>query len=71
MSEKIKITEDFLRELPKVELHCHLDGSLRIESMIDLAAKDKVNLPTSDPDSAEVNLLRWPPQLPSKLPEKF
>lgn len=53
MSEKIKITEDFLRELPKVELHCHLDGSLRIESMIDQALKDKVELPTTDPETLQ------------------
>lgn len=50
MAEKIKITEDFLRELPKVELHCHLDGSLRIESMLDQAIKDKVELPTNNAD---------------------
>lgn len=50
MPEKVKITEDFIRQLPKVELHCHLDGSLRIETMIDLAIKDKVELPTTNPD---------------------
>ncbi len=50
MAEKVKITEDFLRELPKVELHCHLDGSLRLESMIDQAIKDKVDLPTTNAD---------------------
>ena len=48
MSSTIKITEDFIRELPKTELHCHLDGSLRIETMLDLATKDKVILPTTD-----------------------
>jgi len=46
----MKISLDLLHSLPKVELHCHLDGSLRIESMIDQAQKDKVKLPTSDPD---------------------
>jgi adenosine deaminase len=51
MSNSIKITEDFIRELPKTELHCHLDGSLRLETMLDLAAKNKVNLPTNDKDT--------------------
>ncbi len=51
MSNNIKITEDFIRELPKPELHCHLDGSLRLETMLDLAEKDKVNLPTTDQDT--------------------
>ncbi|MBL7068140.1 MAG: adenosine deaminase, partial [Candidatus Marinimicrobia bacterium] len=38
-----------IRGLPKTELHCHLDGSLRLESIIDMAQKDKVELPSIDP----------------------
>jgi len=30
---------DLIKKLPKVELHCHLDGSLRINSIIDIAKK--------------------------------
>ncbi|MFC1785432.1 adenosine deaminase [Candidatus Neomarinimicrobiota bacterium] len=41
---------DLLRRLPKVELHCHLDGCLRIETILDLAQKDKVKLPSHDID---------------------
>ena len=41
------ITHDLLKRLPKVELHCHLDGSLRVPTILDLAKKDKVTLPTS------------------------
>ena len=41
----MKITDSVLNQLPKVELHCHLDGSLRIETIIDLAKKNKINLP--------------------------
>ncbi len=44
----MKITSELLQRLPKVELHCHLDGSLRPETMIDLAEKDKVELPASN-----------------------
>jgi len=50
MPEKIKITEEFIRRMPKTELHCHLDGSLRIGTILDLAEKDKVELPSRDPD---------------------
>ncbi|MFQ6675796.1 MAG: adenosine deaminase [Fidelibacterota bacterium] len=44
------ITREVLHRLPKVELHCHLDGSLRIPTIIDLARKDRVPLPSMDPD---------------------
>ena len=46
----MKINRSLLQRLPKVELHCHLDGSLRIPTILDLAKKDKVTLPTSDSD---------------------
>ncbi|UCH63181.1 MAG: adenosine deaminase [Fidelibacterota bacterium] len=39
---------DFFRRLPKAELHCHLDGSLRPQTILDLAARQKVDLPTRD-----------------------
>ncbi len=31
------ITQDDIRSWPKAELHCHLDGSVRLETMLDLA----------------------------------
>ncbi len=34
--------------MPKTDLHCHLDGSLRIDTVLDLAKKQKVELPTTD-----------------------
>src|SRR5262245_48681435 len=44
------LTLDFIEKLPKTDLHCHLDGSLRIETILDLAARQKVRLPSEDPD---------------------
>lgn len=28
-----------MNKLPKIELHCHLDGSVRVETVIDIAKK--------------------------------
>lgn len=39
---------DFIRKLPKTDLHVHLDGSLRLETIIDLARQQQVELPTFD-----------------------
>uniref|UniRef100_UPI00058D1605 adenosine deaminase n=1 Tax=Clostridium polynesiense TaxID=1325933 RepID=UPI00058D1605 len=36
------------KSLPKIELHCHLDGSVRIETIIDIARKENIQLPTYD-----------------------
>jgi len=49
----VELDLDFFRRLPKAELHCHLDGSLRLETILDLAARQKVDLPTRDADELE------------------
>ncbi|MCK4578661.1 MAG: adenosine deaminase, partial [Candidatus Marinimicrobia bacterium] len=36
---------------PKAELHCHLDGSLRLDTILDLSEKNKIELPTRDRDT--------------------
>jgi len=38
-----------LDRLPKVELHCHVEGTMRRQTVVDLANKNGVGLPTSDP----------------------
>lgn len=33
-----------IEKLPKIELHCHLDGSLRVDTAIELAKKENIDL---------------------------
>ena len=40
MSEATSPLEDFLQRIPKIELHCHLLGTIRKETMKDLARKN-------------------------------
>ncbi|KAG2841545.1 hypothetical protein JG687_00001048 [Phytophthora cactorum] len=40
--------DEFLRLVPKTDLHCHLDGCLRPQTLIDLANQQGVELPTYD-----------------------
>ncbi len=46
----MKISDSLLKKLPKVELHCHLDGCLRIETILDLGQRYNVSLPASNPE---------------------
>lgn len=39
-----------LLTMPKIELHCHLDGSVRVETIIDIAEKEGIPLPSVDKD---------------------
>lgn len=45
------ITRGLLEALPKAELHCHLDGSLRPSTMLELAREYKVAMPADDPEA--------------------
>jgi adenosine deaminase len=41
-------TDEFLRKVPKVELHCHFEGTVRAATFADLARKHGVALPTDN-----------------------
>lgn len=42
------VTLELITSLPKTDLHCHLDGSLRLDTILDLAKKQGIKLPTFD-----------------------
>jgi adenosine deaminase len=46
MSVKNFITPEFIRAIPKSDLHLHLDGSLRLPTLIELSKKAGVKLPS-------------------------
>ena len=50
----MKFTSEIIKKLPKAELHCHLDGSLRVKTIIELAQIQGIDLPSKN----EVDLLK-------------
>jgi adenosine deaminase len=45
------LSRDLIRRMPKAELHVHLDGSLRAETMLELAAAAGLALPADEPEA--------------------
>jgi adenosine deaminase len=43
--DRIPIPTEFLEKIPKTDLHVHLDGSIRLETLIELAQEYNVELP--------------------------
>ena len=51
------ISDELLKALPKTDLHCHLDGSLRLETFMELGRAAGMDMPT---DPAEVRTRYFP-----------
>jgi adenosine deaminase len=45
--------EEFIRKLPKAELHLHIEGTLEPQMMFDLAERNGIELPYPDVESVE------------------
>lgn len=44
---------NFIQQLPKVELHLHIEGTLEPEMMFDLAQRNQITLPFSNPEQVQ------------------
>ena len=66
------MTPDLIRRLPKTDLHVHLDGSLRLPTLIELARARRVPLPSSSEAGLRKSglpaALRQPRRVPRGLP---
>ena len=50
--------ENLIRRLPKTDLHVHLDGSLRLGTLVELARERRVPLPSETPEGLEELVFR-------------
>ena len=46
--DTVSTNRDLLQRLPKAELHCHLDGSIRASTLLELGGEYGVALPRRD-----------------------
>lgn len=54
----MKYTHEFLKEMPKTDLHLHLDGSVRISSLIEMAKKANIDLPYYTEEELKKNVFK-------------
>ena len=54
----MKVSTELLRALPKADLHCHLDGSIRLSTLLDLARQQGVPLPAKTVEGLQARVFK-------------
>lgn len=57
-SNTTMVTKEIIHRIPKVELHDHLDGGLRVSTILDLARQQQIELPASDEEALHAYFVR-------------
>jgi adenosine deaminase len=63
--------DDFFTRLPKVDLHRHLEGSIRLSTLLDLAKSHAIQLPAETPLERLVQVQEEDPRTASNFLSKF
>jgi len=63
----------WLRAMPKVDLHRHLEGSIRLQTLAEIARAHRIDLPATDPDSLRphVQMVSDDPRTVARFLSKF
>ena len=66
----MKISREFIEKIPKTDLHLHLDGSLRLSTLIELARENEVELPAYDEAGLRAPGLQGRLRRPARVPAR-
>ena len=58
INRNVQFSDQLIKLIPKTDIHCHLDGSMRIETLIDLSKQQNLTLPSYDADELRKTVFR-------------